>query len=372
MIYRTLGRTGLRVSEIGLGTEYLINKPREEIIAVIHEAIAQGINYFDLFFAQPEFRDTMGAAFKNQRKNVHLVAHLGASEKEGQYKKTRAVKTSEHYIHDFLTRYATDYVDVLMLHNCDSQKDFDKVFNPNGFLGLAQRLKTQGTARFLGFSGHTVETALQAVESGFIDVLMFPVNMTGNAIPGKKELFKTCAANDVGLVAMKPYAGGKLLQEPRTVRIARYQTKGNALKVKKTVNITPAQCLSYTLSRVGVCTAVPGCANLAQLADAVAYEQADATAKDFSEVLATFEQYKTGECVYCNHCLPCPANINIGQTLHLLNMAQSNLIPAIRADYNAMPVQADACIECGACEKRCPFEVPTVERMRQAAALFAT
>ena len=371
MYYRTLGRTGLQVSEVSLGTEYLIGKAHNHIVTVIREAIAQSINYFDLFCAEPAFRDAMGEAFAGHRDKVYLAAHLGATVKDGQYRKTRALKPNESFFNDFLTRYKTGYVDVLFLHNCDSQKDFDRLFRENGPLGLALHLKEEGKTRFIGFSGHTVETALQAVESGHVDVLMFPVNMTGNAIPGKKDLFKTCVARGVGIVAMKPYGGGKLLQGPRTVRMAHYQTGGDALKISKTVSITPVQCLAYTLSQVGVCAAVPGCADVDQLHAALTYETATEEEKDFSDILQEFEQYVTGECVYCNHCLPCPARIDIGETIRLLDMAQQGMTPVIRAAYDALPAKASDCTTCGACETRCPFGVPTVAKIQQAAALFA-
>jgi len=371
MHYRTLGRTGLQVSEVSLGTEYLIGKPHNHIVEVIHAALDAGINYFDLFCAEPAFRDAMGAAFVGQREHVYLAAHLGAAVKEdGQYLKTRSLKICETFFEDFLTRYVTDYADVLVLHNCDRQNDFDILFRENGPLGLALRLKKEGKTRLIGFSGHTVETALQAVESGYIDVLMFPVNMAGNAVPGKKELLKVCLARGVAVVAMKPLGGGKLLQGSRSVRMAHYQMGGEAQQIKKNVPITPVQCLHYTLSQVGVCAAIPGCANVEELRGVLAYEDATEAERDFSEVIADFEQYVSGECVYCNHCLPCPAQIDIGQTLRLFDMAQQNFTPAIRTAYGAMSAHASDCIACGACEKRCPFGVPTVARIAEAAAFF--
>ncbi len=372
MRYRTLGRTGLQVSEVSLGTEYLMDKPRDHIITVIHAAIDAGINYFDLFGAAPDFRDAMGAAFAGHRQHVYLAAHLGAAiGEDGQYLKTRALKICRTFFDDFLTRYMTDYADVLVLHNCDRQNDFDALFCEDGPLGLALQLKKEGKTRFIGFSGHTVATALQAVESGYIDVLMFPVNIAGNAISDKKDLLKTCQARGVGVVAMKPLGGGKLLQGPRTVRMAHYQMGGEAQKLTKRVPITPVQCLHYTLSQVGVCAAIPGCASVEELRGVLAYMDATEAERDFSEVIADCAQYVPGECVYCNHCLPCPAQIDIGQTLRLFDMAQQDFTPAIRAAYAAMPAPASACIACGACEKRCPFGVPTVARIAEAAAFFA-
>ena len=367
---RLLGRTGLEVSAVSLGTEYLIDPPREHVVNVIHEAIEQGINYFDLFFAQPGFRDTMGVAFKGHRERVFLAAHLGAAHKDGQYKKTRTLKTSEHFFHDFLTRYETDYVDVLVLHNIDGQKDYDRLMKPNGLGDMALRFQQEGKARFIGFSGHTVSTALQAVESGKIDVLMYPINLAAHAVPGKQDLLKACASHNVGVVAMKPYAGGKLLNEERTVKMAHYHVGGDAYEVKKQKAITPVQCLAYTLSQVGVSTAIPGCADLEQLAAALAYLGVSEEARDFSMHLTDFEQYVEGECVYCNHCLPCPSTIDIGQVNRLLDMAQQELTPELRAAYDALSSKASDCTQCGVCEDRCPFGVGVMARMEQAVELF--
>ena len=233
MQYRTLGKSGLRVSAISLGTEYLLNQPRERVVEVIRAAIDQGVNYFDLFWPQPAFRDNMGAAFKGYRERVMLAAHLGAAMKGEQYEKTRDLKACRAFFEDFLTRYSTDYVDVLFLHNIDEQADYDEVMRSGGMAEMAQCLKEEGRTRLIGFSGHTVSTALQAVESGIVDVLMFPINLAGNAIPGRKELFNACATRGVGLVAMKPFAGGKLLQKERVIAIENWQRGGAPKQVEK-------------------------------------------------------------------------------------------------------------------------------------------
>ncbi len=371
--YRVLGRTGLPVSEVSLGTEYLIGKPREVIVEVVREAIALGINYFDLFCAEPPFRDAMGEAFVGHRDDVCLAAHLGATVTDnGQYKKTRAIRNSERFFHDFLTRLHTGYADVLVLHNCDSQKDFDNVFREDGFLGLALRLKEEGLVRHLGFSGHTVATARQAVESDLIDVLMFPVNLTSHTVSGKMDLLRTCAACGVAVVAMKPYAGGKLLQGPRTMRVGHYLRGGDALQLRKPDAITPVRCLAYVLAQPGVVAAIPGCASVAELEAALACETASTAERDFSALLAEFGQYVPGDCTYCNHCLPCPAHIDIGETLRLLDLARSGMTPALRSAYAKLPAPPDDCTQCGACEARCPFGVPTVARVAEAGARFSS
>jgi hypothetical protein len=369
MEYRKLGKTGVEVSAISLGTEYLINIPRKDVVEVIHTAIGEGINYFDLFFAQEEFRDNMGFAFKDHRSEIFLTAHLGSTDQNGQYKKSRDPELSAKFFEDFLARYNTDHVDVLFLHNIDGQEDYDLIIK-DGFLDLAQRYVKEGKARFIGFSGHTASTATQAVESGYIDVLMFPVNLASNAVVGKKELFNACVKNEVGLVAMKPYAGGKLLQEGNNISLKHFQTGGTEKSFEKRKQITPIKCLSYTLSQVGVSNALPGCANVKHLSEALVYFDSTDEEKDFSEIIADFQQYITGDCVYCNHCLPCPSEIDIGRTIRLFEMAQIELTHQIKTSYYSMTKNASDCIQCGSCMERCPFEVDVISKMEQTSRFF--
>ncbi len=370
MIFRKLGRTNLDVSIIGLGTEYLKKPPRETVVAVIREAIERGVNYFDILFAFPEYLDNIGAALEGRRDRVILTGHLVSTEKDGQYRKSRSVRKSETFFLDLLSRLDTDYVDILFLSNVHSVKDYDRVMQSKGVLELAWRLQQEGKGRFIGFSAHSVELAQKAVESGQFDVLMFPIHLAANAVPGKRELLKTCVASNVGVIAMKPFAGGKLLNEQRTVRIGKYQMGGEVLKLKKSEPITPVQCLSYTLSQVSVCTAVPGCKNLEELSAALAYLEATEEERDFSALLSDFQQYVTGECVYCNHCLPCPSVIDVGLVIRTLELAQQQMTAALRTTYDALPANASDCIECGDCMERCPFDVDVISKMREAVELF--
>jgi predicted aldo/keto reductase-like oxidoreductase len=266
--------------------------------------------------------------------------------------------------------WGAEYVDVLFLHNFNSVKDWDKIVKPRGVLDLALRLRQEGKARFIGISGHYVEVLEKAVESGQVDVVMFPVNMLSHAMPHRRELQDLCARHDVGLVAMKPFGGGKLLTQRGTFRVPKYQTAGESYKLKIAAEITPAQCLSYTLAQVGVSLALPGVRSVDELAQALHWLEATEAERDFSHLLADFGRYVEGECTYCNHCLPCPVVIDIGQVNRLLDAAEFGLTEGLRKTYAALPVQASACTECGVCTKRCPFGVDVVLRMQQAVEVF--
>jgi len=371
MEYRQLGRTGLGVSAVGLGTEYLLDIPGQEATRVIREAIEAGVNYFDLFYAQPAFRDTMGAAFAPRREAVTLAGHLGAIVRDGQSDKTREADLALEFIEDFLKRYRTDRVDVLFLHNSDTREDYERIMADGGLCDLAERLVLAGKARFVGFSGHTVETALLAARSGRIDVLMFPVNLAGHAVEGKDDLFSACAAAGVALVAMKPFAGGRLLGDQAHLEAdSRLLGKGRRT-LEKSAPVTPVQCISYALSRLGVSTVVPGCASVTELQQSLAWLDADAGERDFSRAIRDFRHFAAGKCVYCNHCLPCPARINIGDLMRLLDTARVRTTAETAARYAALAAEASDCTACGACVERCPFGADPASAMREAAELFS-
>ncbi len=349
---RTLGKTGLEVGVIGLGTEYLVEVPRETVVSMVHEAIDRGVNYFDVLFAYEHYQSNFGAAFKTKRDQVLITGHLSSGETDGQYRRTRDVAECEELFHQLLTRLDVDYVDVVFLQNCDAEDDYKQVVGPGGILELAQRLQREGKARFIGLSGHRPPVSGKAVRSGSIDVLMHPINLQGDATPGRKELYQECAKRGVGLVGMKPFAGGGLLSG------------------KDSRTLTPVQCLSYALSQPGVSTLVPGVKDLDELRATLAYLDSSDEEKDFSSVLPDFRAVEEGTCVYCNHCLPCPVGIDIGETIRLLDTARLSLTDALRSAYDALPTKPSQCIECGDCTPRCPFSVNIISRLHQASGFF--
>jgi predicted aldo/keto reductase-like oxidoreductase len=366
MKYRTLGRTGFKTSIIGLGTEYLHKQPKETVNTVIRTAIDNGINYIDLVFSFPQFLENIGSALKGYRDNVFLAVHLGSAEKNGQYKKTRNIKECESAFSDSLSYLGTDYADIVNIHFVKTKKEYDAILSA-GIIDLAQKLKDDNKAQYIGMSTHDSNAAIAAAESGLVDTIMIQVNVANNAMPYRDEMLAICAKNKVGVVAMKPFAGGKLLQKNRTVHIAKYQTGGTSLKRKIPPDITPVQCVSYVLSQVGVCTTVPGVKNEEELKSVLQYIDAPPEEKDFSSIITSFKEYTPGECVYCNHCLPCPSYIDIGAVIRLLDTYGTE---SVQHEYNTLSAKASDCTECGACVERCPFEVDVLSKMKKAVAVF--
>ncbi len=345
MELRTLGRTGLPVGVIGLGTEYLVGAPRETVVSVVREAVARGVNYVDFLFSYAEYRDNLGAAIAGLRDRIVIAGHIGAAETNGQYRRTRDVAECERLFDDLLARLRIESVDVVFVQFVDEDDDYAQVMGPGGLFELARRYQREGRARFIGISGHKVPVALKAAESGPFDVLMHNVNMTRHG-EEMARLYAACAARQVGLVGMKPFAGGDLLRR----------------------SATPVQCLGYGLSQPGVCALVPGVKDVAELWATLAYVEADARERDFSAVLGQVAGTEAGACVYCNHCLPCPAGIDVGGVLRLAAAAGERAPQALVEEYRRLPARASACTQCGACAERCPFGVDVIARMEEAAA----
>jgi predicted aldo/keto reductase-like oxidoreductase len=192
MRYAKLGRTGFDASVIGIGMEHLHGQPRKTVVSVVREAIERGINYFDVTFTMPDYLDNMAAAFEGHRASLLLTAHLGSTEREGQYLKSRSARRCEAFFLDYLRRVGTDYVDILFLHNFNSIGDWAGVVKPGGVLELARRLRKEGKARVIGISGHYADPLKAAIESGQVDAVMFPISLLNHALPGRQGLVDLC------------------------------------------------------------------------------------------------------------------------------------------------------------------------------------
>lgn len=384
MKYRKLGKTGLEVSELALGCEYVWHSEEGDVADLVHAAIENGINYIDIFVGTPSTRDYFGRALKGIRDKVILAGHFGCIDINDQYTRTRDITLCEDFIQQFYTRLQTDYIDILFLHNCDEEEDFNHIFDGEMYQ-RALELKNEGKAKFIGFSSHNTKIALKAVRSGKIDVLMFPVNPLFNLMPRdsaiekmfnleidgtysdvekasyptKQELYEECIAREIGIIAMKPFAAGNILKNH----------EGGALQ--GLISLTPVQCISYILDQNDATIALPGFKNVEELNEALAYFTATDEEKEYQTELARsgLNQFKD-QCMYCNHCQPCPVKIDVAEVTKLKDLAEKEMTKEIKSRYHALEVNASDCLFCGACSKRCPFGINVSINMKRAQELF--
>ena len=367
MQYRTLGRTGWSVSEIGLGTEYLLDQSPDVMAQVMETATNAGVNFVDLLYNGPRFWNSFAPVMKRYRDKVRVVVHWGGGERHGQATHEREQDVCRRFFEATLANLGNDYADVAMLMMVDRVELWDSWAQES--LQRLLRMKEQGRIGAIGMSSHKAAAALKAINSGQIDVLMYPVNLASRAIAGNDEVVEACVRQNVGLVAMKPYAGGAFFQGEQSLVLYWFRSGGSCLQVEKRAPIRPVQCLSYVLAQP-VASIVPGVKNAAEYAEALAYYGATEQEKDYSHAIASITTYPADQCIYCNHCLPCPQSIDIGQTIRLVDMARDGLTGELKTAYALLPARGSDCIECGDCLERCPYEVNVPGKMRMAASVF--
>ncbi len=365
MEYRQLphGTEKEKFSVLGLGMGGIQHTPPEEIEAIIRKAIANGINFFDLCAGGAVYAP-FGRAIRGQREKVFLQVHFGAVyDEKGEYGWCRDFDTIRKTFQWELETLGTDYVDFGFLHCVDEDADFDKLVEI-GLVDYLKELKVRGIVRHIGFSSHTPSVANRILDTGLIDMMMFSINPAYDfekgdeygigSVAERRELLQRCQRQGVGISVMKPFFAGQLLSADQS---------------PFGVALTHNQCLQYAIDRPGVLVAVPGVQTMEHLDTVLKFLAATPEEKDYSVIGSFTADTITGTCVYCNHCQPCPAGIDIGLVNKYYDLALAG--DDIAANhYDKLSVTAAACLQCGHCDSRCPFGVTQSARMLEIAGKF--
>ena len=380
MRYRKLGNTDLLVSEIGIGCTHIPTIDEKSLKEIIDKGLDVGINFLDICLSGLEVRDRVGRVLEGRRDKFIILGHLGYTLEGGQEARTQELEKSVLHMNDLFARLKTDYIDVAMLHCIDSLEEYENAVK-NGLIDYMLQQKEKGIFKYIGFSSHMTDVSTIMVKSGYFDVVMFSVcplfdfvfsdmykwfEMGENdAYPkgmsidkSRADFYALCQEKGVSIVAMKALAAGGLVT-----------TAGSPFAKSLTV----PQCIHYALNRPAVDSVFIGFDKAAQIDDAIQYYNSTAEELDYSDVLNSVTGELTKRCLYCNHCLPCPSQINIGILTKLLDTGVLNgKTESLQAEYDKLDKKASDCIECGVCIKRCPFGIDIVENMRKANEIFDT
>jgi len=379
MIFREIGKTGKKASIIGHGCEHLDRKPYEQVKSTIDAALDHGINIFDMFMPGQEIREFLAKALGARRKDVLIQGHICSTDIKQQYDISRDMPTVQRYFEEHL-RLCGGHIDFGMLFFIDSDDDYKNVFE-TGIADYALKLKEKGDISHIGFSSHNPVNAIKAINTGLPEIMMFSLNPAFDIIPAgdsifthldngfnadnfagiepkRAELYRLCEQKNVGITVMKALGAGKLISPEHS-------------PFKKP--LTTAQCIHYALSKPAVVSVLPGCKTPEEIHDVVKYLELSDAERDYTEVLSSIKGGFHGSCVYCSHCQPCPAEIDIATVNKYLDIAlldSANVPPSIRSHYKALKHSGAECTKCGNCEKRCPFGVQIIENMEKAEKLL--
>ena len=277
---RKLGKTGIEVSEIGFGGEWLARHEFEESVELLRYAHDKDINIVDCWMPDPKSRDIIGKAMEGSRESWYVQGHLGSTWQNGQYVRSRDMKDVKPAFEDLLRRLRTDYVDLGMIHYIDSEEDWNRAMN-GPFIEYVQELHEKGIIRHIGLSTHNPVMGRRAVETGFVEMILFSINPAFDMRPATDDLdsmfigydqeaysgidperasfYHLCEEKNVGLTVMKGFFGGRLFNKEQS---------------PFGVAFTPQQLIHYALTRPGVSSILCGYDTKEQVDAAVRYETA--------------------------------------------------------------------------------------------------
>ena len=333
MEYRVLGKTGLKISRIGFGGIPIQRIDAEGTKILMQKLKEEGVNYIDTARGYTVSEEYLGYALEGMRADFVIATKSMSRTKEAM---AADIETS-------LKNLRTDYIDLYQVHN-PNMDQLAQVVAAGGALEALIEAKAAGKIGHIGVTAHSTEVFAKALEYDWVETIMFPYNIVENQ---GEELIKKCTEKNVGFVDMKPLAGGAI------------------------ENATLA--LRFICANQDVSVVIPGMADMSELEENIkACSDASAlTEEELREMQAVRDTLGTNFCRRCNYCQPCTVGINIsGAFLFAGYLERYGLAGWAKDRYNAMPVKASACIECGECEERCPYHLPIREMLKKCAEEF--
>ena len=333
MEYVTLGKTGLRVSRLGFGGIPIQRIDAEAAKKLLDAVEAAGINFIDSARGYTVSEELIGQAIEGRRDKFVLATKSMSRDRESM---ARDIETS-------LKNYRTDYIDLYQIHN-PSLEQLEQVNAPGGALEALLEAKEAGKIDHLGLTAHKPEVFRRALELDWVETVMFPYNIVETQ---GAELMEQARAKNVGFINMKSLSGGAIEDAHLALRFAAANP-----------NVSVVLPGMYAPEEVEQ--------NVASVSD-----PSPLTVEELERVEALRKELGTSFCRRCGYCAPCTVGIDIPN--HFVFHGYLNrygLQDWAHARYDALSAHAGDCVECGACEERCPYQLPIREMLKKVAADF--
>lgn len=330
-----LGKTDMEVSVIGFGGIPIQRLSSEEATKVILECKHRGINFIDTARAYTVSEEYIGSGLK-------------AAGRENFYIATKAMSYSydamKESIEDSLKAMDIEYIDLYQVHNIKTMEQLDEVLSEEGAMKALLEAKEKGTVKHIGITGHIREVLIKALEYDKFETIQFPFNPVESQ---GTELFSKAVEKGVGTIAMKPIAGGAFSKAELSLR--------------------------YILNSGLITVAIPGMDSIEQVREnaLIGEELTPLKDEEKQEIEEEVRALGSNFCRRCGYCKPCPEGIDIPNVFVFEGyVTRYNLPEYGKMKYDAMPVKADACVRCRKCERKCPYGLPIVEKLKQAVKTF--
>ncbi len=333
MEYRILGKTGLKVSSLGFGGIPIQRIDAEGTRVLMHKMKDAGINYIDSARGYTVSEEYLGYALEGIREHFILATKSMARDKEGM---ARDIDIS-------LKNFRTDYIDLYQFHNPNAAQ-LEQILAPGGAMEAMLEAKAAGKIGHIGITLHSLDVFEQVVDYDWVESVMFPYNIVETHA---EAMIAKCAEKNIGFIAMKPLAGGALEDAALAMR--------------------------FVCANPNVSVVIPGMADEKELIQnlAAANDVHPISADELAAMQLIRDELGTAFCRRCNYCQPCTEGLNIsGMFTFEAYHNRYGLQEWAAGRYMALPKQASDCIQCGACEERCPYHLPIRQMLQRVAKSF--
>lgn len=374
MQYREFGNTGIQISTLGFGAMRLPSKSVEgknvfdveESVKIIHRAFELGVNYIDTapYYCEGESEVIVGKALKGWRDKVYLSTKNPIEDESGAHWRERLEKS--------LKKLDTDYIDFYHMWGI-SWDAYEKSINvPNGPLEKALQAKEEGLIKHISFSFHDApENLIKLIDTGKFETVLCQYNLLDRS---NEAAIAHAKAKGLGVVIMGPVAGGRLGSPSETIK--------NMLPGK--INSSAEIALRYVLTNTGVACALSGMGSMEMVEENVKVASNDTplSVDELEKIAASMEENKKMSdlyCTGCNYCMPCPHEVNIPLNFQIMNYHRVfGITDYAKGEYAnigkfdwAKGKKADACVECGICEEKCPQKIEIRKQLKETAAALS-
>jgi predicted aldo/keto reductase-like oxidoreductase len=333
-IYRTLGKTGIKLPIVSMGTY--------DATGVVNSALDAGIMHIDTSADYNKGNDErmFGEVFKNRPRDSFVIGTsigMWQFRQADQIKKTITQKTLRDYIEGSLQRLALDYIDIYYLGGIQHKEIVE--YEP--YLEILKEYKKAGRLRFLGVTTHAnaPEIIRTATDGGIYDVVLTAYNFRMNNKDEIKKAVAYAAGKGMGIVAMKTQAG----------------VYWDRKEKKQMINMKAA--LKWALQDENIHTAIPSFKNSDQLYEALSVmENLKLTPQEKADLKLDQGSSPTGLfCSQCEECLPqCPADLDIPTLMRSYMYAYGYENPAkARETLDLVELSNIPCINCASCSVKC-------------------
>ncbi|RLE53855.1 MAG: aldo/keto reductase [Candidatus Methanomethylicota archaeon] len=326
-MYRVLGRTRLKVSILGFGGIPIRTLTLNEAVKVVRRAYEVGVNFYDTARNYVDSERKIGAALKDVRSEVYIATKTASRSYEDAMKDLEVS----------LAELGTSYIDVWQLHGVNNFETLERVLASDGALAALKDAKQDGRVRFIGITGHRPDVLVRAIETGEFDTVQFPFNYLSTE--AGKELIPRAEELDVGMIVMKPLAGGELSSARAALRFI----------------------VQYPIS-----TVIPGMKSIEEVEEnaKTLFEEWKLTDEDLKIIDEDKQRLDKIFCRGCMYCLPCPQEIPISSLLRVESIIRRiGVTDSVRKIYEKAKEKVPNCVRCRQCEEKCPYNLPITEML---------